>query len=358
MNRPIDWREREQARDPNGSWIVQAPAGSGKTELLTQRMLGLLAQVENPEEVIAITFTRKAAAEMSHRLVESLQAAATEPQGALEPHEQVNRKLALAVLKNDRKRAWNLLEQPSRLRIRTIDSLCSELARQLPILSGLGGGQQIAEDTEPLYRLAAARTMAAIEDDSDELQPDVIRVLDRYDNQYDRLVDLLTGMLGHREQWMGHLLDLKTEGGFDRGGLQDSLRFLIEAELLSARENLPGALLAELPRYLKYSLTNLPGDDSRVKALIEACAGPDCNDLDLPATADALPHWVTMISFLLTKGGTWWVNPNNTLGFPPPSGASGEEKALRQEWKSGFKKLLDSVRGSDDLLDQFNTIRN
>ncbi len=76
MNRPADWRERKQGRDPHCSYIVQAPAGSGKTELLTQRMLGLLARVENPEEIVAITFTRKSAAEMSHRLVSHLQAAA------------------------------------------------------------------------------------------------------------------------------------------------------------------------------------------------------------------------------------------------------------------------------------------
>ena len=58
MSRPADWRHREAGRDPERSFIVQAPAGSGKTELLTQRLLGLLARVENPEEIIAISFTR------------------------------------------------------------------------------------------------------------------------------------------------------------------------------------------------------------------------------------------------------------------------------------------------------------
>ncbi len=125
------------------------------------------------------------------------------------------------------------------MRIRTIDSLCSELARQLPVLSGLGGGQQISEDPDALYRAAAARTMAAIEDDNDELQADVVRVLDRYDNQYDRLVELLTSMLGHREQWIGHLLDVQCGSGFDRQRLEESLELLVEAELSAALDNLP-----------------------------------------------------------------------------------------------------------------------
>ena len=194
MSRPSDWQQRELGRDLLHSYIVQAPAGSGKTELLTQRLLALLARVENPEEVVAITFTRKAAAEMSFRLVSHLQAAARQQMGLLEnenlqEHEQASRDLALAVLENDSRQGWNLLEQPSRLRIRTIDSLCSELARQLPVLSGLGGGQQIAQDANALYRKAATRTMAVIEEDNDDLKADVIRVLDRYDNQYDKLVE-------------------------------------------------------------------------------------------------------------------------------------------------------------------------
>jgi ATP-dependent helicase/nuclease subunit A len=358
MSRPIDWQEREKGRDPNRSWIVQAPAGSGKTELLTQRMLGLLARVENPEEVIAITFTRKAAAEMSHRLVKGLQDATKEPEKPLEPHQQVSRELALAVLRNNEERGWNLLEQPSRLRIRTIDSLCSEIARQLPVLSGLGGGQQITEDAEPLYRTAAARTMAAIEDDSDQLQADVIRVLDRYDNQYDRLVGLLTNMLGHREQWVGHLLAIQTKDGFDRDGLEDSLRLLVGAELCSAREIIPDHLLAELPRYLNYALGNSTRDEAEVRALLKACGGFDCDYLDLPVTPDALVHWVTIIRRLLTANGEKWRTAADVnAGFPAPSNAKGEEKALRKEWKDGFRELIDSLRENDDLLDQFNTIR-
>jgi ATP-dependent helicase/nuclease subunit A len=360
MSRPMqpgDWREREQARNPEHSWIVQAPAGSGKTELLTQRMLGLLARVENPEEVIAITFTRKAAAEMRHRLVRRLQAAANEPDKELEPHEQVSRELALAALKNDSEREWGLLENPGRLRIRTIDSLCSEIARQLPILSGLGGGQQIAQDPETLYRAAAAKTMAAIEDSSDELQADLVRVLDRYDNQYDRLVELITSMLGRREQWISHLLDIRTGHGFDREGLEDGLRLLIEAELRSARENIPGELLAELPRYLNYSLGNAPADAAAVKALLQACGGQDTGFLDLPTDADALQHWVTMIRRLLTAAGDKWrASADAGAGFPAPSNAKGEEKALRQHWKDGFKALLDTFRNNDALRDQFNAI--
>ena len=110
MNRPSDWQERERGRDTHHSYIVQAPAGSGKTELLTQRMLGLLAQVENPEEVVAITFTRKAAAEMAHRLLGRLQDADRSKNGEnskvqLQEHEQVSRKLALAVSQNDKERS-------------------------------------------------------------------------------------------------------------------------------------------------------------------------------------------------------------------------------------------------------------
>ena len=362
MNRPSDWQQRERACDLANSYIVQAPAGSGKTELLTQRMLGLLARVENPEEVVAITFTRKAAAEMSHRLLSHLQAAANGNSGgneneALKPHEQVSRELALAVLENDARQAWNLLEQPNRLRIRTIDSLCSELARQLPLLSGLGGGQQIAVDADALYRTAATLTMAAIEDDRDVLQADVIRVLDRYDNQYDRLVELLTAMLASREQWIGHLLDARSGDGFDRQGMEDALAYLVEIQLGKARQLTPDGLLLKLPHFYRYAISNGATNAAELRELLEAGGGFDCECLDLPVAAEALPHWKTMINSLLTSAGTMRKSLTVKDGFPAPSSATGEDRARYAAYKDEFLALLNEHRENDTLLSIYNTTR-
>ena len=92
---------RAQALDISQSFIVQAPAGSGKTALLTQRFLALLSKVERmPEQIVALTFTKKAAFEMRTRIMSALLSARDEPQPD-SAHQQSTWRLARQVLARD-----------------------------------------------------------------------------------------------------------------------------------------------------------------------------------------------------------------------------------------------------------------
>jgi len=164
-------------------------------------------------------------------------------------------------------------------------------------------------------------------------------------------------MLESREQWLGHLINARMGSGFDRHGLENSLRYLIEIQLRAARDATPDSLFGELPRFYNYALANTPEDESELKALLEASGGFDCEFLNLPATADALVHWKTMIKrFLTADGKKWRAAADAKAGFPAPSGAKGEEKVLRKRWKDDFKELLDEYRENDKLREIYNTI--
>ena len=116
MSNPVvDLEERRLALDPGRSFCVTAPAGSGKTELLIQRFLGLLARVEQPEEVLAITFTRKAAAEMRDRIGAALLSAAEAEQPG-DAHAALTWELARAVLEKDERKGWCLRQSAGRVR--------------------------------------------------------------------------------------------------------------------------------------------------------------------------------------------------------------------------------------------------
>src|SRR5689334_6556174 len=158
----IDQDARDAAVDVRRSFIVQAPAGSGKTELLVRRFLLLLSTVKTPEEVLAITFTRKAAAEMRKRVLEKLP---------------------------------NAGEVAHRLRIQTIDALCVSLTRNMPVLARFGAQPGIVEDASELYDLAASRLMA-------EMSPAVERLLAHLDNDVAFATRLVADLLASRDRWL------------------------------------------------------------------------------------------------------------------------------------------------------------
>src|SRR5579863_9261904 len=107
-----DSAARLRALDVSRSFIVQAPAGSGKTELLIQRYLKLLETVETPDAVVAITFTRKAAGEMRSRVIEALWAAQRGEEPEAE-HARLTFQISRHVLEHERQLGWNLLRNPA-----------------------------------------------------------------------------------------------------------------------------------------------------------------------------------------------------------------------------------------------------
>ncbi len=208
--RPPDQLERERALDVRQSWIVEAPAGSGKTGLLIQRYLKLLADesVDQPEQVLAITFTVKATNEMRERVVAQLEGAARgDPLREGSDFARETRRLAEAVLRRDALLGWRLLERPRRLRVRTIDSVCGEIALSLPVLSGSGGRQTPVEDPTPMYREAARQTLMQLGGNDAELDAALRTVLLHRDGSLADCERLLMEMLPLRNQW-GELVPL------------------------------------------------------------------------------------------------------------------------------------------------------
>ena len=115
MIAPSDELQRRLGTNPNQSFVVRSPAGSGKTSLLIERFLRLLLIVQHPEEILAITFTTKAAGEMRSRIVESLRKKANE--SSYNSYDVRLNELALKVQKRDEIKGWRLVEQPEKLRI-------------------------------------------------------------------------------------------------------------------------------------------------------------------------------------------------------------------------------------------------
>ena len=206
QTQPPDQQERIRALNPLNSVLVQAPAGSGKTDLLTRRFLALLAQVQDPAQIVAITFTKAAAAEMRHRILEKLQNAADEIASSSAPAPDTDaysmESLARRALLHSQALNWNLLDQPAQLRISTIDSFCREIALQQPLLSGLGDGIGIYEQPEDLYRRAARQTLQQIDGNDPALAAAIERLLLWRDNNWQELETQLVEMLRNRDRWM------------------------------------------------------------------------------------------------------------------------------------------------------------
>ncbi|HET8547703.1 MAG TPA: UvrD-helicase domain-containing protein, partial [Bryobacteraceae bacterium] len=283
-----DVSQRRRALDPTRSFIVQAPAGSGKTELLIRRCLVLLAVVGQPEAVVAITFTIKAAGEMRDRILRALDAARNLPEPAT-AHEAETWRLARAVLARDAELGWNISTHPERLQIRTIDALSAAITRRMPVTAGFGAQPEFREDAADMYAEAARRTLALLES-TDSRAPAIAALLRHLDGNINRAEQLLTDMLPRRDQWLRHLSrGTEIDPEEVRAGLQANLRAAIADALADVKDEFAPDCESELMRLVRFAARS--GDD--LAELHERT--------DLPrAHADDLPAWRALRNLLLT----------------------------------------------------------
>jgi ATP-dependent exoDNAse (exonuclease V) beta subunit len=340
-----DRQARLDALDVARSFLVQAPAGSGKTELLTQRLLALLSVVDEPEEVLAITFTKAATAEMLNRVMGALREAKTLLENGERPEKKMH---AIAALERSQSRGWSLLEQPQRLNIQTIDSLCLRIAYEAPLLSRLGGQLQPTEDVEPLFALAARRTIERLGESGTPLSAALERLLRLRDVSLGECERLIADMLGNRDQWLEEF---------------SSARSLTEEQWAALRARREEPIRREHERSLHAVRTILHAHPDEVGRMLKLFAHV-CEDGEPPREFHALKemtharelqelaHFICVRSFLLTKEGEWRQNTHRTIGF------RGLKEGGSRERIAEFKALVSDVSRIDGLREALCKLSN
>ena len=274
-----DKTERATALDVSRSFVVQAPAGSGKTELLIQRYLALLSRVERPEAIVAMTFTRKAAGEIRERIVTALRGAESDVEPA-EAHAALTWRLARSVLVRDEAMEWNLTSHPSRLQVQTIDALCASLMRRAPLTLKVGSLPRFVDRAVPLY-LEAARSGL---DEAAAGNESWRRLLDHLDNDADRLIVLIAGMLAKRDQWL-RFASVNDQDAL-RIDLEKALVAEIDRELGALDAAFPGDCVAPLLELARQAAANL-----RIERPDHPLAAWSDGDGLPPPHADGVEHW-------------------------------------------------------------------
>ncbi|GGD16057.1 double-strand break repair helicase AddA [Aquisalinus flavus] len=148
---------QRSAAAPGGSAWVAANAGSGKTKVLTDRVMRLLLAGHQPSKLLCITFTKAAAAEMADRLFRRLGSWALMDDANL--REEL-RKLDDAPrtaqdLSDARKLFARALEAPGGLKIQTIHSFCESVLKRFPLESGISPGFSVMEEADATGRIDA-----------------------------------------------------------------------------------------------------------------------------------------------------------------------------------------------------------
>ncbi|MGH8616983.1 MAG: UvrD-helicase domain-containing protein [Burkholderiales bacterium] len=289
MSDATDTRNRD-ALDPARSVVVEACAGSGKTWLLVSRIVRLLLAGAGPSEILAITFTRKAAQEMAARLRSWLALLATgsddEVLDFLRQREVAEDQLA-ALLPVARGLYEKVLTAQPSVTVSTFHAWFLQLMRRAPLNAGAPGDVTLAEQTSGLVDDAWQRFAAATARDRDS---PAARGLDTLFTEYglENTRKLLGRFLRRRADWWAY-----AEGGDAGAAVARALEALEAAMRLPPGTDVLAALLGDarfvedLRRFADWLAKNTPTDQAFGEQLTAALALAD-PAMQFPAVRAAL----------------------------------------------------------------------
>lgn len=274
MSAPAANPEQRMAADPALSVWVSANAGSGKTKVLVDRVMRLMLAGTPPDRILALTYTRSAAAEMANRLSEVLGTWATADAPALE--NALSDLLDRAPSGTERKLARQLftraLDTPGGLSIRTIHGFCQSLLARFPVEAGIAPHFRLIEGSEQKDLLAEAKD------------------------------EVLAGLAEHDDEAVRAVLDI-IMAEVEQTGFDPLIAGLMHGR---ARGRL-GEAMAEMLSRIRSRLA-LSGADTRESILAEACADGACDQPALQRAIAALARGGTSDSKRGAAIEAWWKN--------------------------------------------------
>jgi len=193
------------AIEPSTSATVSASAGTGKTWSLVSRIIRLLIDGSDPGSVLAITFTRKAAAEMQARLQDRLlELASCELHQLKQQLELIGAPVTDEVLKTARQLYEQLLYAPYPPRITTFHSMCQELLKRFPFDANVPPGFELTEQTTDLENEAIDQLFTDATLNPQGPIANALEVLFIYGSSIDNTRLVLENFLKHRSDWWAY----------------------------------------------------------------------------------------------------------------------------------------------------------
>ena len=229
--------------------IVQAAAGTGKTRLLTSRILRLLLAQVPPSGILAITFTRKAAGEIHLRVIERLRAMAeADPASLTRQLAELEVNAAAPSLQAARALYERFLATEYPMRITTFHGFCQEILRRFPYEAEINPGFGLLENTAELEAAAWRALQIEITGNTRTPLAAALDVLLQTLGGVANTRQALNDFLNHRSDWWAYTENHPDPAAFACGQLRKTLHLSNNEDPIAAFIAAPG-LKQELQQY-------------------------------------------------------------------------------------------------------------